>query len=188
MPGHAHAAVNAMLARYRRLRDIDEEEAKKYLLTDFDDTSEYLSIQMFTDNALSPCIPSTYTFIEHIMEELVKMHKDIQPLKRFHFGGDEVPHTAWLNSSACSTVISSGDKGDIKKHFVAEVSKLAKRHGLGLQAWEDGLMYHGRENEPFDKTGLATDDIRANTWNNIWEWGSGSRSHILANAGYKVKP
>ena len=30
------------------------------------------------------------------------MHEDIQPLKVFHFGGDEVPHGAWVGSPECS--------------------------------------------------------------------------------------
>lgn len=53
-------------------------EATEFLLTDLDDPSEYLSVQYFTDNAINPCIDSTYAFMEHIIIETVNMHKDIQ--------------------------------------------------------------------------------------------------------------
>jgi len=36
MPGHAHAAIVAMEARYRRTHD------SSYLLSDLEDTSQYL--------------------------------------------------------------------------------------------------------------------------------------------------
>ena len=179
MPGHAHAAIRAMLSRYRHSND------DTYLLVDLNDTSQYFSVQMFTDNAMNPCVKSTYAFVEKVMQEIIDIHQDIQPLNVFNFGGDEVATTAWGKSPACEALNLSHD--DIKKHFVKEVSKIAKRNGLDLQAWEDGLMYHGHRNEPLGLADLETDKVYVNTWNNVWEWGSGSRSYILANAGYKVR-
>ena len=47
MPGHGHAAIKAMEARYNALKDTDPVAAQEYLLSDPQDTSEYLSIQYF---------------------------------------------------------------------------------------------------------------------------------------------
>jgi len=45
MPGHGHAAINAMLARYRKYVNTDLALATEYLLTDLEDESDYISIQ-----------------------------------------------------------------------------------------------------------------------------------------------
>ncbi|XP_072028443.1 beta-hexosaminidase-like [Amphiura filiformis] len=47
MPGHCHAVVKAMEARYYRLVDSDPVAAAEYLLSDLNDTSKYLSEQYF---------------------------------------------------------------------------------------------------------------------------------------------
>jgi len=80
----------------------DSYEANKYMLSDPQDTSKYLSVQFFTDNAINPCLDSTYEFFEHIVFQVRKMHLGIQPLEIFHFGGDEVAHGAWTQSPACA--------------------------------------------------------------------------------------
>ena len=112
-----------------------------------------------------------------------------QDLDVFNFGGDEVPTTAWVNSSACKNldVDFAVDRLNIKKYFVEKVSEVAKKKGLGMAAWEDGVMYDGLHNLPFNLSDLAVDTVYAYAWNNIWEWGSGSRAYRLANAGYKVR-
>ena len=91
MPGHAHAAINAMLARYRKYNSSgDSSKAEEYLLTDLADKSDYTSIQGFTDNAIDPCVNSTYNFIEKVLRSVKNLHADIQPLTLYHIGGDEV--------------------------------------------------------------------------------------------------
>ena len=47
MPGHGHAAIKAMEARYLSLIGTDPTAAEEYLLSDPDDVSKYLSIQYF---------------------------------------------------------------------------------------------------------------------------------------------
>ena len=69
MPGHSHAAIMSMEARHRDKGD-DE-----YTLIDREDKSRYLSVQQFRMNSLNPCIESTYHFIDHVVKELVAMHK-----------------------------------------------------------------------------------------------------------------
>ena len=72
MPGHAHAAIKAMETRYHRLAPLgDEAAARQYLLSDLEDVSQYLSIQYFRDNAINPCLQSTFNFIGTVCLKLL---------------------------------------------------------------------------------------------------------------------
>ena len=44
--------------------------ANQYRLIDPNDQSEYLSVQLFTDNAINPCVESTYAFINHVVQQV----------------------------------------------------------------------------------------------------------------------
>lgn len=72
----------------------DMAKATEYLLTDPEDQTEYLTVQMFDDAAVNPCIESTYTFVAEVIDTLISLHSGIQDLNMYHFGGDEVPG-AW---------------------------------------------------------------------------------------------
>ena len=63
------------------------------------------SIQRFTDNAVNPCLESTYKFIGHVMTAVKGLHDRIQPLSVYHVGGDEVAAGAWDQSPACQRLI-----------------------------------------------------------------------------------
>jgi len=193
MPGHGNAAIKAMLARYDKLSaQGDNAGAKKYLLSEASDTSQSLPVQYYTDNAINPCIESTYTFVEHLVEAIVGIHKDIQPLTIYHFGGDEVAHGAWTKSTACKDLAqelelntSNGKVVDeLKDYFVRRVSNITANHSLELAGWEDGLMSF--QDVPYDRGLLRNTRVYGYAWNNIWEWGSGKRAYELANAGFKV--
>ncbi|KAK3722061.1 hypothetical protein QZH41_007366 [Actinostola sp. cb2023] len=193
MPGHGYAAIKSMEARSRKLnRTGDVAGASKYSLTEAGDPSKYLSIQMFTDDAINPCLESTYTFVDHIVNEVVRMHSDKQPLTIYHFGGDEVAHGAWQKSTSCRDLsqqrglnFSASDIVDkLKDYFVQRVANITVKYNLSLAGWEDGLL--GKGDIPYDRSFIANTDVYAYAWNNIWEWGGGKRAYELANAGYKV--
>ena len=120
------------------------------------------------------------------------IHKEIQPLTVYHFGGDEVAHGAWTNSSACNDLArelglnTSNSKivDELKDYFVQRVSNITANHSLDLAGWEDGLMSF--KDVPYDRKLLKNTQVIGNAWNNVWEWGSGKRAYELANAGYKV--
>ncbi|MDR0507316.1 MAG: family 20 glycosylhydrolase, partial [Dysgonamonadaceae bacterium] len=63
LPGHARAAIKAMNARYYKYIDSDKNKAEEYLLTDFADTSRYISAQSYTDNVINVALPSAYRFV-----------------------------------------------------------------------------------------------------------------------------
>ena len=86
--------------------------AEEYLLTDLEDTSEYLSVQYFTDNAINPCMDSTYRFMEHVIVETMKLHQDIQVCAHVILHGDiQVCVHVILNGyiQVCVHVILHGD-------------------------------------------------------------------------------
>ena len=71
------------------------------------------------------------------------MHKDIQPLRVFHLGGDEVPYEAWDESPACLALVDSGvvdSMEDLMEYFVLRVALQTHKHGLELGAWQDGIV------------------------------------------------
>ena len=111
------------------------------------------------------------------------MHAGVQPLKVFHFGGDEVANGAWMESPAC-TGLSLNDRQVLKQRFVQELSVIVHEEGLDLAGWEDGFMSEG--NTPFNRTMFPNQNVFGYAWQNIWEWGGGSRAYELANNGYKV--
>ena len=185
MPGHAHAAINAMLARYRKYESVNRTAAEEFLLSDLQDSSQYLSVQYFTDNAINPCLNSTYAFIRHLVNQVKDIHSSIQPLKTFHFGGDEVPTGAWLNSTACKDL--SGSVDDLKEMFVLKVADIVGEAGLDLGGWEDGFTTHsGSSVVPMDRDAFPVQNVYGYFWNNIWEWGNGERAYVMANANYTV--
>ncbi|XP_013417098.1 uncharacterized protein LOC106178458 [Lingula anatina] len=192
MPGHAHAAIKATQARYynKLAQNASVAEASKFLLSELNDTSRYLSVQHFTDDAVNPCINSTLTFIKFLVKSTLDLHAPYQLLKSFHYGGDEVSTGAWVNSSACRPLLPSSNptpeevKRFLKKLLLKAVSNITARYGIYLYAWEDGLM--SDTDTPYPRSILFNKQVIADVWQNIWEWGVANRAYKLANAGYQV--
>lgn len=74
-PGHARAAIVSMKARYNKYKDTDVEKAAEYLLSEPEDTSRYASVQYYTDNVINVAMPSTYRFMEKVIQELAAMYR-----------------------------------------------------------------------------------------------------------------
>lgn len=145
MPGHARAAIKSMEKRYNYYKAMGNmPKATEFLLAETDDPSTYQTVQFFNDNAVNPCLESTYNFISHIMKKTKEMHQAIQPLSMYHFGGDEVAGGAWVDSTACKKLmnesISLNSGADLKEYFAQRVASIAKQEGLDVGSWEDGVM------------------------------------------------
>jgi hexosaminidase len=95
-PGHARAAVRAMEVRYDHFKALgDMAKANEYLLTDWNDTSEYESVQLWKRNVVNIGLDSSYRFIEKVVDELMGMYAEAGvELSTIHVGGDEVPQGA----------------------------------------------------------------------------------------------
>jgi len=185
MPGHSHASIKAMEYRYRKYKNQNLSAAKEYLLSDPEDTSEYLTQQNFNDDAINPCLDSSYKFVELIVSHIKDIHSTIQPLKIYHFGGDEVADGAWMKSPACRGRAPSTSQ--LKEEFVLKLAEIVGKAGLELAGWEDGYGKHeGSTVVPMDINQLPVTKAYAYFWDNVWEWGKGNRAYDSANANYKV--
>ncbi|MDQ7039600.1 MAG: family 20 glycosylhydrolase [Rhodothermus sp.] len=195
VPGHARAAIKAMEARYVRLKaaGYSEAEAAAYRLVDPADTSVYRSVQGWHDNVINVCLPSTYRFLEKVVDELWQLyHEAGAPLQVVHTGGDEVPHGAWAGSPACRTVMQAegiDNPAALQDYFLARFHQILARKGLRTAGWEEiGLTIteeNGRRvhhpNPRFRDQGFLV-----YAWNNIWGSGAEDHAYRLANAGYDV--
>lgn len=101
-PGHARAAIKSMDARYKRfMKEGNVTEARRYLLRDTLDKSVYTSVQRYHDNVMNVALPSTYNFIEKVVDEVIDIYAAADAeLKTIHLGGDEVPEGVWEKSPA----------------------------------------------------------------------------------------
>ena len=189
VPGHSHAAIRSMEARYYRLVNNNKKDAMEYLLTDMDMKGEVVSDLMFVENSLNPGLESTYMFVEKVIVELKEMHKEHNELRMFHFGGDEVPFEAWEDSPACQalvdcSIVTSFD--GLMDYFVLRVAELAHKHGLDIGAWQDAVVPH--KNSPvIPRSKFPNDNVAVFAWKNVWETGLASDAYKLANNGYKVR-
>jgi hexosaminidase len=194
-PGHSRAAIKAMDARYKKFKNQNNRaEAEKYLLRDTLDKSTYSSAQLWTDNVMCVALPSTYRFLEKVIDELILMYAEADaPLTTIHLGGDEVPQGVWEKSPACQELIKA-DPGlnstdDLWYFYFENVSRILKTRNLALSGWEEIAMRktlldsvkHYIPNPDF-----VNEDFRVNVWNNGIGWGSEDLPYRLANAGYKV--
>ncbi|TPE43882.1 family 20 glycosylhydrolase [Pontibacter mangrovi] len=194
-PGHARAAIKAMDARYTKLMDEGKkEEAERYLLRDLNDKSEYRSVQGWDDNIMDVSLPSTYTFLETVVDEIRSMYKEADaPLNTIHFGGDEVPGGVWEKSPAAQKVISQNPEvkntDDLWYYYFGKVNQMLQERGLYLSGWEEiGLrkeVKNGKVNWVPNQQ-FADENFHVNVWKNSPGSGAEDLAYRMANAGYKV--
>jgi hexosaminidase len=112
-PGHATAAIVAMEYRESKILEMkkhgNKNVPKSYLLSKHTNKNEIFSPQKWTRNAMNPCLNTTYDFVETVVDDLIELHRDVQPLTVLHLGGDEVPSGAWDDSKACLDMLDKGE-------------------------------------------------------------------------------
>ena len=208
LPGHSRAAIKAMEARYWRYAASDSAKAKEYLLSDFQDTSRYVSAQHYTDNVICIALPSCYTFCQKVIDEMMAMYREAEaPISIFHVGGDEVPRGAWLGSpkvaeyvyalqhpaEAGFTNIRNDQINDqiandkivnisiLKDSFLEAIAAMLAEYGVQTAGWEEVAYRNGNPNPRF-----AGKNILTYAWNSVPEWRGDEKPYRLANAGYPV--
>ncbi|WP_026462266.1 family 20 glycosylhydrolase [Adhaeribacter aquaticus] len=194
-PGHARAAIKAMDARYQRLSEEGKKaEAERYLLRDLNDKSIYRSVQNWNDNVMDVAKPSTYAFLEMVVDELRAMYKEANaPLTTIHFGGDEVPAGVWEKSPSVQQLISKNagvqTTDDLWYYYFDKINQMLKVRNLFLSGWEEiGLKkvkQNGRVTWVTNPT-FANQNFRVNVWKNSPGSGAEDLAYRMANAGYKV--
>jgi len=194
-PGHARAAIKSMNARYDRLMaEGKKADAEHYLLYDPNDKSQYSSNQYWNDNIIDVSLPSTYNFMETVVDDIVGMYKEAGvPLKTINFGGDEVPAHVWEKSPAYLTLKANHPEiqstADLWYYFYGKVNQLVKAKGLYLSGWEEmALRKTALDGHPFyvPNPDFMPEHLQAEVWNNTLGDGNEDLAYKLANAGYKT--
>lgn len=195
VPGHARAAIRAMEARYARfMHEGHEAAAGEYRLVHPQDKSEYHSVQQWRDNVVDPALPSTYRFLEKVVDELAAMHKAAgAPMDIIHMGGDETPAGVWIASPACRQLVYDDptieNTDDLWYYFYNNVSRIVNSRGLQFYGWEEaGMRKTKRDGRPamIPNPDYGNRNFQLDVWNNIMGGGMEDLSYRLANAGYKV--
>ena len=114
--------------------------------------------------------------------------QEISPLKRFHFGGDEVPQNAYAASPACHEFVKRHEKlatsKDLKAYFVQRVTKILAKYNVSVIGWEDAYTMADGQQMPLPE--MKTKDVMSQYYYNGWESGMAKRAYEYANFGYKV--
>lgn len=183
-PGHARAAIVSMRARYNKYFETDPGKATEYMLSEPEDTSRYVSVQYYTDNVMNVALPSTYRFMEKVIQELNAMYQEAGlSLYTVHLGGDEVPRGVWMGSPKCQELMK--EKGmtkahDLSEYFITQMADVMQKNGLKFSGWQEVALGHTEE---------AHQQLRGQAagvycWNTVP--GSDEVVYQTANNGYPV--
>ncbi len=183
-PGHARAAIVSMKARYNKYFETDPGKATEYMLSEPEDTSRYVSVQYYTDNVMNVALPSTYRFMEKVIQELNAMYQEAGlSLYTVHLGGDEVPRGVWMGSPKCQELMK--EKGmtkahDLSEYFITQMADVMQKNGLKFSGWQEVALGHTEEAHQ-QLRGLAAGVY---CWNTVP--GSDEVVYQTANNGYPV--
>lgn len=162
-PGHSRAAIYSVKQYEKRTGDTS------YRLSSPGDTSKYISAQAYTDNVLDVTLPSVYKFMDMVMGNIVRLHKEAGvPLPAIHIGGDEVPGGAWAGH----------DRVEMKDMFIRGMMDIAQKRGVKLAGWQEITQGITPESEKR----LIPMLYIVNAWSTLS--GSEDVPYTLANAGY----
>lgn len=183
-PGHARAAIVSMKARYNKYFETDPGKATEYMLSEPEDTSRYVSVQYYTDNVMNVALPSTYRFMEKVIQELNAMYQEAGlSLSTVHLGGDEVPHGVWMGSPKCQELMK--EKGmtkahDLSEYFITQMADVMQKNGLKFSGWQEVALGHTEETHQQ----LRGQAAGVYCWNTVP--GSDEVVYQTANNGYPV--
>ena len=181
MPGHARAAVKAMSSA----------RVHQYRLNDPHDASKYVTAQYYTDDVMDPGVPSTYKFIDHVVNAMVAIYAEAGvPLRTIHVGGDELPTAVWQRSPSSQALmkrLGMKSTAELWDYFYSHVNQILRGHGLYASGWEEmgsRRVVHSGAARLEPNPALARYDARVYVWNDTA--GAEDLGYRLANAGYKT--
>lgn len=151
LPGHANAIIRSL------------ENSSQYQVVDTADKSVHRSAQGYSHNVVNVCMDSTYLFVEAVLGDIKHIYAqaDVE-LRSIHFGGDETPEGAWLESpivQACKEVwnpdwsmtndedIKAAQKALMERHY-QKVTAVAEKvmPGVCIGFWHEMAPYAGDSN------------------------------------------
>ena len=191
MPGHARAAVKSMEGRYLKLQKAGRKDAAQYLLNDLEDKSIYRSPQLYTDHVMNPGLPSTYVFIQRVLDQVVALHRQAGvKLNTIHVGADELPNGAWEKSPATRALMQReklASTTEVWDYFYGRVNQMLTRHGLFASGWEElgarKVKLRG-ESKLIPNPTFTHSHFRLYVWNNLDD--AEDLAYRMANAGYQA--
>ncbi|TVQ07724.1 MAG: beta-N-acetylhexosaminidase [Bacteroidetes bacterium] len=190
MPGHSRAAIKAMEARYQYFMDRgDEAAAEEFRLIDPEETSEYISAQLFDDNVVNVARESAYRFFETVLDEIIAMYEQAgAPLDILHVGGDEVPSGAWSNSPMIEEKMKElphiTKPANMHAYFSERVTEILKDRNLKKAGWEEVALKVDQDGQLVPNVSFADGNMIPFVWNNLW--GAQDLGYRLANRGFPV--
>ena len=183
-PGHCHAAVVALKARYAKYAASNPAEAERYRVWDPNDTSKYVSAQNFTDNVINIALPGTYRFMETVFDEIHAMYREAGvQLLAYHFGGDEVANGALEGSPEARAFMQRNgiaSMHELSEFYVDRMSAYIAMNGVKAAGWQESGTNHSAD---YNRRVAPRFGI-INAWNT-----NGSYDvvpYTLANDGYPV--
>jgi len=179
-PGHARAAIKAIEKYAQRTGD------ESYLMSEKEDTSEYVSVQYYTDNAINVALPGTYKFFEKVFDTMIAYYQEAgAPLTQIHIGGDEVPEGAWIGSPSCQDLMAQNGWDDpdmLYSYFIERLAGIAKEKNIKLAGWQE--IATGVAPETFEAIGDVLGTV--NFWNTRIRGGLDQMPYVYANKGVNV--
>ena len=179
-PGHARAEIKALEKYAERTGDTS------YLMSEKEDTSAYVSVQYYTDNAINVALPGTYKFFEKVFDTMIAYYEEAgAPLEQIHVGGDEVPEGAWKDSPACRKLMEENgweDTDILYSYFIGRLAEIARSRNLKIAGWQE--IASGVSDETFEsiKDVLGT----VNFWNTRTSGGLDQLPYEYAGKGVNV--
>ena len=189
-PSHARSAIKAMETRYFNYMETgDIEKANEYLLTDFNDKSQYRSAQGYNDNIICICFESSYKFYNKVFSEVKAMYDEVNiKMEKFSIGADEVPFGAWKKSKVCQE--KYGIDFNVNDLYLSNLKRLLtmiKERGVTMTGWEDILLVQSSQSQNEKNIRLEHFDYEPipYVWNNTWGEGREDMIYKFANLGLK---
>ena len=190
-PSHARSAIKAMETRYFNYMETgDIEKANEYLLTDFNDESQYRSAQGYNDNIICICFESSYKFYHKVFSEVKAMYDEADiKMEKFSIGADEVPFGAWKKSKVCQE--KYGIDFNVNDLYLSNLKRLLtmiKERGVTMTGWEDILLVQSSQSQNEKNIRLEHFDYEPipYVWNNTWGEGREDMIYKFANLGFKT--
>ncbi len=190
MPGHARTAIKAMEARHAYfMAQGDTAIAEAYRLIDPEETSEYLSAQLFDDNVVNVARESVYRFFETVAGEIADMYQEAGAVMEIiHVGGDEVPAGAWTESPMIHDKMNQLPHIDkpqnMHAYFTERVLDILSTHGIKMAGWEEVALKADPSGRHVPNPDFADGRVIPYVWNNLW--GMQDLGYRLANSGFPV--
>lgn len=171
VPAHSRAAVVSMEQRFRRFLARDPAEALRYRLVEEADQTNLMTVQFYDRlSTMNPALKSTLLFMDAVIGTFAEYHQKAgQPLRTWHFGGDEamnrflgseytdidtpapgkglvdqsLQHRPWQASPAARGMVEDGSVPDVDmlpSTLSHMVDLIVREHGIStIIGWQDGL-------------------------------------------------